>query len=445
MYVALSKNPKVQAWIIAATADQPASQLIKKPSRALMSKMMSDPLFVELNLPRDFTAYVERYYFMSDDDGDLQNLRFKTDPYIPWCIVFNLLVAAATKPSAAADAKDSKSGGDSKSSAAAAAVDANAVYEADAANIVTIYEAKYTDESRDQFLFWVKALRTGLLWKEKIHIGYTLNHYFLRLVIVECVRRMTVAVTDGSGVFGYSDVDGLYIDRDDIWNMEFDVMTRMFAGSFTKQRGKSGPASKALGTGDVKTDVKLLAPPIPTTIGVVAGQDDAVASFRRHMYVRQHLRKMFIQFPPPSHVGGKRPIKIALPSDVRAVKSGEIATGLGCSPGVAIGLARVVQSLEEAGSVQRGEILITRYTQPSWTSLFALVVAVVLEEGGMLSHAAVVSRECGIASVVQVKDATRRFRTGQLIMVDGTNGTVSLVEQTATVSAAADTKTTSKQ
>jgi phosphoenolpyruvate synthase/pyruvate phosphate dikinase len=101
--------------------------------------------------------------------------------------------------------------------------------------------------------------------------------------------------------------------------------------------------------------------------------------------------------------------------------------GVGCAAGRATGRCVVVPTLASAHMVRRGDVLVTKYTNPSWTPLFALVCAVVLEEGGMLSHAAVVSRECNLPAVVRVACATRLLRTGDVLSVDGSTGTLAVM------------------
>lgn len=101
--------------------------------------------------------------------------------------------------------------------------------------------------------------------------------------------------------------------------------------------------------------------------------------------------------------------------------------GVGASPGVARGPARVVHSLEEGRLLRRGEILICRDSDPDWTMLFPLAAAVVTDRGGALSHAAVVAREYGLPAVCGTGNATQAIQDGQLIEVDGTAGTVTIV------------------
>jgi pyruvate,water dikinase len=107
------------------------------------------------------------------------------------------------------------------------------------------------------------------------------------------------------------------------------------------------------------------------------------------------------------------------------------AQGFACSPGrngVAEGPARVITSLAtQASTVQPGDIIVATYTSPAWTPLFSLVVGILLEDGGMLSHGAVVARECGIPAVTQIQDATVAIKTGDIIRVDGEAGTVTIL------------------
>jgi rifampicin phosphotransferase len=105
-----------------------------------------------------------------------------------------------------------------------------------------------------------------------------------------------------------------------------------------------------------------------------------------------------------------------------------VLRGLGVSAGKASGPARVIMSTESALEIELhpGEVLIAPFTDAPWTPLFVPAAAVVVETGGVLSHAATVAREYGIPAVVAVKGATRLIRDGQTITVDGMAGTVTL-------------------
>lgn len=102
--------------------------------------------------------------------------------------------------------------------------------------------------------------------------------------------------------------------------------------------------------------------------------------------------------------------------------------GTPASQGTATGTARVITSLDNLDAFQPSDILVTIATSPSWTPLIHTASAIVTEFGGSLSHAAIVSREYGIPAVVGIKNATKKIKSGSTIKVDGTNGTVTLVE-----------------
>lgn len=102
-------------------------------------------------------------------------------------------------------------------------------------------------------------------------------------------------------------------------------------------------------------------------------------------------------------------------------------SGIAAVPGVVQGRARVVSTMAEAKSLQRGEILVAPWIHPDWMPLFALAGALVTDQGGALSHAAVVAREYGLTAVVGTGKATKVFETGQIIEVNGATGTVTLV------------------
>jgi pyruvate,water dikinase len=118
------------------------------------------------------------------------------------------------------------------------------------------------------------------------------------------------------------------------------------------------------------------------------------------------------------------------PKIMRRIAAGEAKTGsltgLAVSPGVATGTARVVKNIDEANCVdlEPGDILVAPFTDAPWTPLFLVASAVVVETGGLLSHAATIAREFGIPAVVMVKDATRLILNGQTITVDGSAGRV---------------------
>uniref|UniRef100_A0A8R1Y5Q4 Phosphoenolpyruvate synthase n=1 Tax=Pristionchus pacificus TaxID=54126 RepID=A0A8R1Y5Q4_PRIPA len=95
--------------------------------------------------------------------------------------------------------------------------------------------------------------------------------------------------------------------------------------------------------------------------------------------------------------------------------------------GLVVGRARVAKSIDDARDTQPGEILITTYTDICWSPLFPIVKGLVTEVGGLLSHGAVVAREYGLPSLIAVKFATDVFKTGDLVELNATKGTISKV------------------
>jgi len=107
------------------------------------------------------------------------------------------------------------------------------------------------------------------------------------------------------------------------------------------------------------------------------------------------------------------------------VPAGAMA-GLAVSSGVAEGRARVILDIGDA-DLEEGDILVTAFTDPSWTPLFVTVKGLVTEVGGLMTHGAVIAREYGLPAVVGVVDATRRIKDGDRIRVNGTEGYVELL------------------
>jgi phosphoenolpyruvate synthase/pyruvate phosphate dikinase len=97
--------------------------------------------------------------------------------------------------------------------------------------------------------------------------------------------------------------------------------------------------------------------------------------------------------------------------------------GLPVSAGTVEGRARVILDMAEA-DLEAGDILVTAYTDPSWTPLFVAIKGLVTEVGGLMTHGAVIAREYGLPAVVGVEHATRLIRDGQRIRVHGTDGYV---------------------
>jgi phosphoenolpyruvate synthase/pyruvate phosphate dikinase len=104
----------------------------------------------------------------------------------------------------------------------------------------------------------------------------------------------------------------------------------------------------------------------------------------------------------------------------------EAIVGLSVSSGVIEGRARVILNMEDA-DLEDGDILVTPFTDPSWTPLFVGIKGLVTEVGGLMTHGAVIAREYGLPAVVGVESATKLIRDGQRILVNGTEGYIELL------------------
>ncbi|OOQ56799.1 rifamycin-inactivating phosphotransferase [Mucilaginibacter pedocola] len=105
--------------------------------------------------------------------------------------------------------------------------------------------------------------------------------------------------------------------------------------------------------------------------------------------------------------------------------AGAIA-GLAVSSGIVEGRARVILKMEDA-DIQDGDILVTAFTDPSWTPLFVSIKGLITEVGGLMTHGSVIAREYGLPAVVGVENATRLIADGHRIRVNGTDGFVELL------------------
>ena len=104
---------------------------------------------------------------------------------------------------------------------------------------------------------------------------------------------------------------------------------------------------------------------------------------------------------------------------------GNILRGLAASSGKVKGKVQVAFSPKE---VKEGVILVTIMTTPEWTNVFGKIKAIITDEGGMLSHAAIVAREYGIPAVVGVGNATQILKNGDCVEIDGDEGVIKKVD-----------------
>jgi phosphoenolpyruvate synthase/pyruvate phosphate dikinase len=114
-------------------------------------------------------------------------------------------------------------------------------------------------------------------------------------------------------------------------------------------------------------------------------------------------------------------------SDAKPAGLGDVVQGVPGCPGHFTGRARVVTDPGDPGDLEPGDVLVAPLTDPAWTPLFMAVGAVVVNVGGQISHAIIVSRELGLPCVISATDATVRIPDGATIEVNGDTGAVTIV------------------
>ena len=102
--------------------------------------------------------------------------------------------------------------------------------------------------------------------------------------------------------------------------------------------------------------------------------------------------------------------------------------GLGSSPGVVRGRARVVLDPQSVDNLEEGDILIAKETDPGWLFLMLASKGMVVERGSMLSHTAITGRKFGIPTIVSVPHITEKIKTGMMIEIDGSSGTIKILD-----------------
>jgi pyruvate,water dikinase len=152
---------------------------------------------------------------------------------------------------------------------------------------------------------------------------------------------------------------------------------------------------------------------------------------------RRQERDAAAQIRPRDWVGTATPSQLAFPYLVnwgypdrfyqRQSDDERMVSGLGASPGVVEGIARVVLTTDAFDDVRDGDILVCQMTNPAWVVLFTKIAGLVTDTGGTTSHPAVLAREFGIPAVIGTSVATRRIATGDRVRVDGTTGRVEIL------------------
>ena len=144
--------------------------------------------------------------------------------------------------------------------------------------------------------------------------------------------------------------------------------------------------------------------------------DHRVRSRRRVFHRYRHKE-------PPKYIQGWRTFE-----DDQLPDDGSGLRGIAASGGTVTGRARVCRNLAEISKIEKGDILVTVATDPGWTTVFSIIGGVVVETGGVVAHAVMISREYGIPCVANLPKCCDVIPDGAMITVDGSNGRVLIHE-----------------
>jgi pyruvate,water dikinase len=194
---------------------------------------------------------------------------------------------------------------------------------------------------------------------------------------------------------------------------------------FTNDRSKAYPRAAQLAIGRRFVARGLLAMPEDVfflsraeLLAADAGELTSGATLQR-VAARRRVYDKYSHREPPKFIQGWRGFDGEKRDPAQAGMRGIPASG-----GIAAGRARVCRSVSELGRVQRGDILVATATDPAWTTVFSIIAGVVIEGGGVVSHAVMIAREYGIPCVSSLARACELIPDGELITIDGSTGAV---------------------
>jgi pyruvate,water dikinase len=168
---------------------------------------------------------------------------------------------------------------------------------------------------------------------------------------------------------------------------------------------------------DARDDVFFLEWPELQALARGAG---AGPDHRRLVRERRERFEHYVREKPPDIV---RSDGVPVLEDADGPDADGVLRGTGASSGSATGPVRILREPDPA-ALAEGDVLVVEFADPGWTPLFPRARALVMEVGGIMCHAAVVSRELGIPAVFGVSGATRALKDDQVVIVDGDHGTV---------------------
>jgi len=221
--------------------------------------------------------------------------------------------------------------------------------------------------ARGAFNKGLKLVRDYAWWREEMRDCSSFLYYLVRLWTVEGARRLSA--------------EGKLAAEDDLWYLPYGDALELARGTL------------------------------------------AVEAAAERIRAGRRMVRSFRAFQNPNEIGSRYKL------DPKVYDQKDQLRGTACSPGRVEARARVIRRIEDTHLVQAGEILVTVFTDPGWTPLFARLAGVVTETGGVLAHAAVISREYGIPAVLAIPGATQMIHDGDTIAIDGSAGTVAIVKR----------------
>lgn len=126
-----------------------------------------------------------------------------------------------------------------------------------------------------------------------------------------------------------------------------------------------------------------------------------------------------VQTRPITTLGGK-----SSGTEIKELKGEVVLTGLAASPGIGVGKIKIVETMDDLQKIKKGDVLVTKMTNPDMVVSMQKSSAIVTDEGGLTSHAAIVSREMGIPAVVGTQEATTKLKENEIITINGFTGKV---------------------
>ena len=156
-------------------------------------------------------------------------------------------------------------------------------------------------------------------------------------------------------------------------------------------------------------------------------QGKAEASFITLTAARRELREARKRLHPPGTIPeevSENPGVKFKETQFKNDDSSNTLLGVPVSPGIVNAPASRIMNPQEFADMEPGSILVCPMTSPAWTQLFAHAVGLVTDIGGILGHGSIVAREYGIPAVVGTGNVTQRVKSGQILAVDGDDGTV---------------------